>query len=521
MDALTSVAERSPAARIPAAASLALLAILLATILFRTSWLSDDAYITFRTIDNALHGYGLRWNVDERVQSYTHPLWLLILTPVVAATGNPFLSAIAVSLLLSAAAIGLAAWQVRDRPWAAAFTIAAFGASRAFVDFSSSGLENALSHLLLALLMLAAARPRADRSGAMVLGTIVGAIGTTRIDLLVLAVPIALGALRRWRTTLPWLLAGTWPLIVWEAFSIVYYGVPFPNTAYAKLATGIPGHELLRQGIVYVLESLNRDPLTLFTIAAAIGVPWALSDRTSTAAALALMAYLVYVVRIGGDFMSGRFFTAPFVVAVIVFARADWPRTILGRAAPLGLVVLLSLASHNAPIAILWGEPAVAGPTVWPASGIVDERTYYFHRTALVSPRGLRHRPDPMQTDVEIAALRVQHPTTVVWPTVGMVGFSIGPGYHIIDKLALADPLLARLPAYRRWRVGHYERPVPDGYLASVIDDANRVRDPRVHALYDVIREVTRGPLFSARRWRAIVTLNTLHLPLAGMPTPD
>jgi hypothetical protein len=62
---------------------------------------------------------------------------------------------------------------------------------------------------------------------------------------------------------------------------------------------------------------------------------------------------------------------------------------------------------------------------------------------------------------------------------------------------------------------------VPDGYLASVITDSNRVRDPRVHALYDVIREVTRGPLFSARRWRAILTLNTLRLPLAGMPPPE
>jgi arabinofuranosyltransferase len=238
-------------------------------------------------------------------------------------------------------------------------------------------------------------------------------------------------------------------------------------------------------------------------------------------AALALAVYLVYVVRIGGDFMSGRFLTAPFLVSIAVIVRSAWPRSLVGRAAPLGVVVLLSLASHNPPIAILWGEPAVAGPKTWPASGIVDERSYYFRRTALVSPHGLRFRPDPVQTDAEIAALRVQHPTTVVWPTVGMVGYSIGPGYHIIDKLALADPLLARLPSYQRWRVGHYERPVPDGYLASVITDTNRIRDPRVRALYDVIREVTRGPLFSLARWRAVIELNTVRLPLAGMPAPD
>ena len=42
-------------------------------VLIRTAWLSDDSFINFRTIDNFLHGYGLRWNVAERVQSFTDP----------------------------------------------------------------------------------------------------------------------------------------------------------------------------------------------------------------------------------------------------------------------------------------------------------------------------------------------------------------------------------------------------------------------------------------------------------------
>ena len=41
-----------------------------------SAWVADDAYITFRTIENFHHGYGLRWNTIERVQSYTHPLWM-------------------------------------------------------------------------------------------------------------------------------------------------------------------------------------------------------------------------------------------------------------------------------------------------------------------------------------------------------------------------------------------------------------------------------------------------------------
>jgi hypothetical protein len=40
-----------------------------AALVVRNAWLSDDAYITFRTVDNFIHGYGLTWNVAERVQS--------------------------------------------------------------------------------------------------------------------------------------------------------------------------------------------------------------------------------------------------------------------------------------------------------------------------------------------------------------------------------------------------------------------------------------------------------------------
>jgi hypothetical protein len=48
----------------------------------KLAWVFDDAFITFRTIDNFVGGYGLRWNIAERVQTFTHRLWLMVLTPV-------------------------------------------------------------------------------------------------------------------------------------------------------------------------------------------------------------------------------------------------------------------------------------------------------------------------------------------------------------------------------------------------------------------------------------------------------
>jgi len=143
---------------------------------------------------------------------------------------------------------------------------------------------------------------------------------------------------------------------------------------------------------------------------------------------------------------------------------------------------------------------------IWPPSGVADERRYYFPRTALVTRGRIRTGPD--YEDWVIAGLRAQHPTTVVWNTVGMPGYALGRERHIIDPLGLGDPLLARLPATPRWRIGHYLRTLPAGYVESVVTGSNRMADPRLAAYYDVVREVTRGPLFTRRRWSAIVKLN-------------
>jgi arabinofuranosyltransferase len=36
-----------------------------AVILLRSAYVNEDAYITMRTVDNFINGYGLRWNVVE------------------------------------------------------------------------------------------------------------------------------------------------------------------------------------------------------------------------------------------------------------------------------------------------------------------------------------------------------------------------------------------------------------------------------------------------------------------------
>ena len=70
-------------------------------ILIRSAWVCDDAYITLRTVDNLYHGYGLTWNPGVRVQTYTHPLWMLILASTYFIEDNPYLIPIALSVMFT------------------------------------------------------------------------------------------------------------------------------------------------------------------------------------------------------------------------------------------------------------------------------------------------------------------------------------------------------------------------------------------------------------------------------------
>lgn len=118
-------------------------------LLVRTAWIAEDAYIAFRAVDNVLHGYGPRWNIDERVQVYTDPLFTAMITFATWISGNIYLASIAVSILLTLAAIYFITRGSTAPGAVIALTALVF--SKGFVDYSVSGLENPATHLAIAL----------------------------------------------------------------------------------------------------------------------------------------------------------------------------------------------------------------------------------------------------------------------------------------------------------------------------------------------------------------------------------
>jgi len=99
-------------------------------VVFRTAWMSDDAYITLRTIDNWKAGYGLRWNVDERVAAFTHPLWLLAEAAAWTITGEHYFSTLILSIACAMTGVLLLTARAQTISTPACFRLISGGSTR-------------------------------------------------------------------------------------------------------------------------------------------------------------------------------------------------------------------------------------------------------------------------------------------------------------------------------------------------------------------------------------------------------
>lgn len=500
------VPGRSDARRVTA---IALFAAAAAWGAWRTSaWVTDDAWFCFRTVEQAVAGRGLRWNPHDRVQVFTDPLWVLLLVPLRAAGLPSPEAARLASLALTTVALALVAGRTARRsPEAGLAWVALFLASRTLVDWTASGLETPLGLLLLAL-AFGPGGPTSLRGVA--LGTAL--LGVHRLDAVLLGLPaLLLVGLRALRDRGPAAAArdlalGLTPLVAWLAYATVWFGTPLPNPWFAKVANGVPFAEKAHAGAAYVALTLRSDPVAAgLLVAAAVVALLAPGDRARRVAAVAGAAIaLAYTVAVGGDYMLGRFVDPALILATLalVDGLADLPRRVTRIGLAVGVIVALASVAVPGSLAdrVVHGT---LGPVLPLTHGVYDEAG--LDRLPIQADRwsGTPYRPN-----VDRGILLTD--------AAGETGFRAGLDVDVVDTFAIGDPLLARLPA-RSDAPGHHDRVVPDGYL-DALRGHGTLADPQLAAFDADLRLLTRGPLFTAARWRAIVRL-LLSAPLA--PSPD
>jgi arabinofuranosyltransferase len=438
--------------------------------------MSDDGFINLRVVSQIVHGNGPVFNIGERAEASTSPLWIYtlsvgdILTPI-RLEWIAVLFGIALTLAGVAFAVLGARLLVRDRqPDELMVPVGALvlvGVAPVWT-FSSTGLEGGLGFAWLGASLWALSRwTRDDGPLRPAFAVLLGIGPLIRPEFALYSALFLLVVLigRRHEDSrgdrgrvLCWALALPFAYLI---FRMGYYGSLVPNPALAKEASGArwgEGWEYLREAVVpYALWI----PLVLLVFGAYVPLfrDFRADRRTKpllVAGAFAAGGLLqaLYTVRVGGDFMHARLllpslFALVAPVAVVPIRRRYAVSLLVIPWVIVGLFVLRAGVDDDGAFGTTRQNTVTLDDFDFYLSSIpsFDEGVYYRDEKLPAEPVDGRR--------VEVATYGV-----------GIVGYAVGPDTYVLDLLGLGDPFTSHLDLERRGLIGH-EKPLPPPWIAA------------------------------------------------------
>lgn len=231
----------------------------------RWSWCSDDAYHAYSMSKNLINGCGFTPTIGKRVNVSTCPLWTLVVTLGMYIFHDEYYVGLVLNLLFSWGAFAIilmVIWGKLYLPsncdykflktiYTVLLTIL-LCSSKAFISYTSSGLENSMLFFLSSVLLLFYFRIKEKREyfnnkDIFLLAFIWNLIIFTRLDSGLVFLPLCSFAglkvnsckisdrIKIYLKRIFIAILGIIPFIGWEIFSLFYYGMLVPNTALSKL----------------------------------------------------------------------------------------------------------------------------------------------------------------------------------------------------------------------------------------------------------------------------------------------
>jgi arabinofuranosyltransferase len=338
--------------------------------------------------------------------------------------------------------------------------------------------------------------------------------------------------------------------LVYQLFRMGYFASLVPNTAVAKEA----GETYLSSGLRYFKDLFGRSYVLILPVAALLAwFAWDLRDdlrraqRRRAFVAAAPVAggalHILFVVKVGGDFMHARLLMPGLFALLIPVAVLPVPlrRATLAVAAAIGVwavvcAVALRVPYHDDGLSVDDKDLS-----------IVDERAYYValaggvknpvrvedYRRSDSGAEGFRARERAEagervvtfmgRNPEEQSELPVDHPSrpglrvpfVAAVANVGVFGYAAGPRVYVEDRLALGDPVAARLEVEERGRVGH-EKLLPTAFVLG------RFADPETYQSDGWVWAA--GAIFTCEAWiwdgQGARPSNWLREQLAAMNEP-
>lgn len=345
------------------------------------SYVVDDAYISFRYLDNFIAGEGLVFNSGERVEGYSNFLWIMVLAPLrwlglKAETAAMLLSIVSYLILcwsVSKSALVVTGNLIIDKKQFLILPTLLLTSSAHLASWSVSGMETIFFTMLLsvATTLILTQKP--------VLGAFIFSLAAlTRPE------GIALGALSLfiyfcylmlnrksfskiiYQSLQPFVFFVT-PIGLHLFFRYEYYREFLPNTYFVKLS----GNELnlIPAGLKYLAGYLTSGGLFLL-IPGLLSLLFIIFSKDRLKAGILfwgpsillaqILLYLVYVVMVGGDYFPFHRFLVPAIPALCIMTTylllrghekilsCSWSRSILPRLSNPFLMAFLIAVFHAA-----------------------------------------------------------------------------------------------------------------------------------------------------------------------------
>lgn len=498
-----------------------------AVMAWRWRWTHDDGFITFRVVDQIFAGNGPVYNEGERVEAFTSPLHLGLLVVLRALLGWGIDQAwLSLLLTLGAAVGGLVAAADGARSLARAggargtlvpFALIVPAVLPPMWEYATAGLETGLAIGWVGASFAALARLAArQRDGsvvgarrAMAVAVLVGLGPLVRpegalLSLAFVAVLCTTAAVRevpRWR-----LVAAALALpLAYQVLRMGYYASIVPNTALAKAA----GESRWDQGWYYLVNTVGPYALVVPLLAMAVWVVavrrrrfdrmFGGSDglRLVVATVAAALVHVLYVVRVGGDYMHARMLLVPLFALCCPLAVVPLPRSRTASGLAIGTVTVV--AGWGLLVLVALRPPAPGG--LFDEASIAEQRPFYVTVSGAEHPVTLddwrRSSTYELGDDARRSAAAGEDVLftsvgsgDVDWPYrsptepgsgvsafvdgIGVVGARAGVDVHLIDLHGLAHPLASRMPIQRPRVLPGHERVLPLPWAlaeARVLDD--------------------------------------------------
>jgi arabinofuranosyltransferase len=457
-------------------------------------WTTDDGFIYYRVVQQVRAGNGPVFNAGERVEAFTGPLWLAILS--IADLATPVrLEWIGVFLGLGFTVAGVgfamagAARLVRvvaPDAFLVPFGVLAFAVLRPSWVFATSGLETGLTFMWLgASMWLLGGWARAGTSRLPLWqATVLGLGWLVRPDLALFSVAFLLVVLAlqwradRWADRVKLVVAVTALPVAYQIFRMGYYGSLVANTAIAKEATR------LRPGLGWdYLTDFGRPYWLPFAVVVLVAGGYAplllglrqVADRRGFAVVVAFLTAALlhgaYIVLVGGDYLHARLLVPSWFALGVPVAVIPATRRFVASVALLPWLFVCAL----------WLAPtqrtlALTGFTLPDTPGVVTTDDVGFGEggrfRAWYDGPGYYFERGFFQIEKRDIPLRRTVPVPIgAFAGIGAVSYAMGPDFAVLDTLGLADAFTAHLhtmpDTYFLPRKTGHEKPLPAQWTAA------------------------------------------------------